>query len=713
MRNRCLLLALCGSFVGLVAILLLTTLYFFAAEQQARSNVKLTSVDQAAMMGYAQKMAQTDYATIGGRNRMPVFPFFLSLIYQPDLSDEAFFERSKTFSLILSGLVLAVLFLIFLKQFHKLWYAALLTLLLAFSLFVYRAGFIQAELFFYLLSFALFLALIDQLRRPTWPKAIFTGILLGIAHLTKASILPALMLFFFVAVLKEGYTFYRARQTDPSYAAYFDKYTQGRLLALALVGITFLITVYPYISTSKRVFGTYFYNVNSTFYIWYDSWHEVTTGTRAHGDRAGWPTMPPEELPSAGKYFGEHTWGQILGRFRDGFWGLVEFARLPYRKYILIYLGLLLGVGLWRYRQIRQDFTADTFFGFLFVGGYFSGYALLYLWYYPIAPGPQSDRFILALFIPLLYSVSKVVFAYVTPGVNASSPLIFLTGGALMLLIAADIHTALQVTNEADYYAAYDRVAEQRGPDDLILLHQTVLCYGSALPCDYHLVEVNHDGLSPLIGLFNQTAPAADWLHQPAALDWVLTGPRPAWLIIHQRDLQQAFSPNFIQQIFGQMDFVQVVNDEVLIFRTRPTVYPFPQRPSQLVEGRWESETQLLGFEQQRLPDDQLLLTLFWRHALVVNDYKTFIHLRSLEGGNIAQADYTPLDHIPYHYRVLANPPHALFRNQVLISLPPQTDLAQNRLIVGLYHVASGQRVPVIDDQSGEHGVWLEPPTGP
>ena len=41
-----------------------------------------------------------------------------------------------------------------------------------------------------------------------------------------------------------------------------------------------------------------FYNVNSEFYIWADSWEEIVDGVRANNDRIGWPTMDESELPS-------------------------------------------------------------------------------------------------------------------------------------------------------------------------------------------------------------------------------------------------------------------------------------------------------------------------------------------------------------------------------------------------------------------------------
>ena len=49
-----------------------------------------------------------------------------------------------------------------------------------------------------------------------------------------------------------------------------------RMLAVtALVGVVFLATVSPYLHTSKERFGRWFYNVNTSIYMWADSWDEV------------------------------------------------------------------------------------------------------------------------------------------------------------------------------------------------------------------------------------------------------------------------------------------------------------------------------------------------------------------------------------------------------------------------------------------------------
>lgn len=61
--------------------------------------------------------------------------------------------------------------------------------------------------------------------------------------------------------------------------------------------VCFLGVMAPYLINSKRVFGRYFYNVNTTFYIWYDNWPLASVGTYSYGDHDGWPTLPRSQLP--------------------------------------------------------------------------------------------------------------------------------------------------------------------------------------------------------------------------------------------------------------------------------------------------------------------------------------------------------------------------------------------------------------------------------
>jgi hypothetical protein len=179
------------------------------------------------------------------------------------------------------------------------------------------------------------------------------------------------------------------------------------LLNLSLVVLVFLGTVYPYISTSKRFFGHYFYNVNSTFYIWYDSWEEAEQGTRAYDDGKGWPEMRPELIPSPEKYLREHTASQILGRFLYGLGKLVEETTHSYGyfKYFLIYLGTSFLIFIFNVRS-HLAIAQKHLFLILFSLTYFVVYLLLYAWHVSIDSG---NRFILAQFIPFMFFVTSIL----------------------------------------------------------------------------------------------------------------------------------------------------------------------------------------------------------------------------------------------------------------------------------------------------------------
>jgi hypothetical protein len=205
----------------------------------------------------------------------------------------------------------------------------------------------------------------------------------------------------------------------------------------------------------------------------------------------------------------------------------------------------------------------------------------------------------------------------------------------------------------------------------------------------------------------NTFFPGPDWLSRQDDINRVLAQKRQVWLIIHRRDLATNFSPNMVQQIFTQMRLPEVINNDILVFQSITNPFPLPDDPTYTIHSQWENASQLIGFDKA-LSDNRLILTLFWENISPVNDYKIFVHLRSPDGENIVQADHIPLEHIPYDLRRLAAQDKALFRDQVIMSLPPEVDLTASRFIVGFYNPATGERVPVVNDQSGENGVWLE-----
>ena len=377
--------------------------YLYGVRQQFLFvNTDRFQTDQSAYLEAAKSLKTSNYTALTDRNRMPVYPFLLSLLYEPGLSDEAFFARGKLLNVGLSLLILPILLWIF-RQYLPLFTAVNLFLIHAFTLYIFKAAYVQAELLFYLLNFAGFLLLCRLLWQPQWQTAVFTGILLGVAHLTKASILPGLLLFGGTAVLQAGFRRFWQRPYPPQPRQFLFE-----LAVPALVILFFLLTIWPYIQNSKEQFGHYFYNVNSTFYIWYDHWDKVETGTSAHGDRVGWPDIPPDEIPSAAKYFREHTTAQLFQRMFDGFLVILITTTnsYGYLTYFCLLSGVVFAVALITHQQTRHLIRTHACVS-LFVISFFCVYLLLYAWYWPISSG---NRFVLALFSPLMFTLAYLLF---------------------------------------------------------------------------------------------------------------------------------------------------------------------------------------------------------------------------------------------------------------------------------------------------------------
>jgi len=382
-------------------------LYLYGVRQQfLYVNTDRFQTDQAAYLNTAKLLKTSNYTAFTDRNRMPVFPFLLSLLYEPGMSDETFFTRGKLLNIGLSLLILPILFWIF-RQYLPLFTAVNLFLIHTFTLYIFKAAYAQTELLFYLLNFAGFLLLCRLLWRPAWQNswktAVFAGILLGLAHLTKASILPGLALFVGTAILQGIVRSFQNRSEPSSIRHLLLNFSTP-----VLVILFFLLTIWPYIQNSKERFGHYFYNVNSTFYIWYDSWGEAIEGTKAHGDRVGWPDMPTEEIPSASSYFREHSMAQIGQRFATGF--LIVLVSMTtsygYLKYIIILMGLVLGLVLFN-RQRTAAILKEFPYVALFAASYFTAFMMLYAWYWPIAAG---NRLVLAQFSPFMFTLAFIIY---------------------------------------------------------------------------------------------------------------------------------------------------------------------------------------------------------------------------------------------------------------------------------------------------------------
>lgn len=380
---------------GVFGLLLFAVIGIYALEANGRRLAFPTPFDHAdqnAYLEYARKMRATDYAFVGNRNRMPVFPFLLSRLYLPGETAASILQRAQAFCVALSGALLLILAPIFRRYFSRLETLALV-IGTAFGVFLYRAGIVQVEPLFFVVNFGAFVLLFQMLLTPRWSLALAGGAMLGLAFLTKASALPAFGCWIVVFVAQS----LRPRGVTSGTSV---RYLFNRCALLMLLIASFLLVVWPYISTSKQRYGQFLYNVNTAHYMWCDSWREALTySARLQGPPVDDPRLP--ELPSFSKYWRQHTAGEMISRFLKGLFKVTtrSLSVVGYYKFVagLGIITLILGIR----RQARaRELLARYPFVAAFCLMYFGVYVILFAWYSPVV---TDSRFNLTLFLPFVF----------------------------------------------------------------------------------------------------------------------------------------------------------------------------------------------------------------------------------------------------------------------------------------------------------------------
>jgi hypothetical protein len=235
------------------------------------------------------------------------------------------------------------------------------------------------------------------------------GVLAGLAHLTKASALPLVLIVLAVTAVGSAVQVARGLRHQPGDRRKALTLGAVRAAAIALAIVSVAAVIYPYVATSKRVYGRWFYNVNTTFYVWYNNWPEASVGTYAHGDGVGWPTLPAHQIPTARSYLRTHSPETILTRIADGMADIV--VRLYRTFWVLKYVGLYLAlaaVAIARNRLAFARLLSQHASLAAFLGLYGATYLAATAFYAPIS-GTGTSRFVLAHVAPLLFTVSALL----------------------------------------------------------------------------------------------------------------------------------------------------------------------------------------------------------------------------------------------------------------------------------------------------------------
>ena len=406
----------------LVLFILIVVYLILAIKHSNTINIDASKFDQHHYIRIVKEIHQKNFWYLGDRNRTPLYPYIQAIFYTPGMDDKAFFQQGKFINIFIS---LLMLFLIFKKISKYLEYfgAIVFILLTAFTLFILKAPYFQTEVLFYSLYFFTFIYILKTLKKGQYKDALFAGVFAAITYLVKATALMGFTLFigFLIAHI--------IRQLIKN-----TTYAKKLLICTLISFMGFILILSPYLIENKKIYNKFFYNVNTNFYMWYDSWAEVVKGTRAHGDTLGWPDMPKEMIPGPAKYLKEHTFKQIINRQKLGLFFQMTILTRTYAAipFSFILLSLLLSIYLILVeRKSSLIFLKDNLVPFLFVIIYIFIHINIFAWYMLIE---YSPRFIFSLFLPFLF-VTFMVIENIAIGEISVSSLVKLKKSNLIYLI--------------------------------------------------------------------------------------------------------------------------------------------------------------------------------------------------------------------------------------------------------------------------------------
>jgi hypothetical protein len=201
------------------------------------------------------------------------------------------------------------------------------------------------------------------------------------------------------------------------------------------------------------------------------------------------------------------------------------------------------------------------------------------------------------------------------------------------------------------------------------------------------------------------------------ALNAVLDSSRRIWFVIDAARLYERFEPFFTQQIFAQMDLVAQTGT-AYVFLSRPHPVPVPAEPEARLEANFSHVIRLEGYSLTSSPPKGIIsLGLFW--CLVgepARPFKVFVQLRNGQGQTIAQSDHYLLENLLTQavWRQWQQKGEWL-RDTAELTLPQPLNQADGpyRLYVGFYDPVTQQRVPLLNDTSGENAAIIEIPPFP
>jgi hypothetical protein len=269
-----------------------------------------------------------------------------------------------------------------------------------------------------------------------------------------------------------------------------------------------------------------------------------------------------------------------------------------------------------------------------------------------------------------------------------------------------------------NYHTAFAFVRENWQPGDKVMTFHPAAAYLYLGRSDYYANQVTAKVLQDeqdevsLIDLYTGS-PLIDSVGEFNA---VLADGHRIWFVVDEHRLFSRYEPLFTQQIFAQMDTVYR-SGEVYAFLSHSHPVPLPAEPNIVLDGNFNNLISLEGYSLDATsiaPDGTASLGLFWRP---IGDpkraLKVFVHMRDRKGQTIAQAD-----HFIFEKLLTSSEWHRLREEgewlrdgtDLHVPVPLPSDGGPYRIYVGLYDPRTFERVPVLNDTSGENAVVIDLP---
>lgn len=429
--------------VLIVALGLIIGLHFFVGTQLIhQTNQDRMASDQQHNITLSKRQADDLWPRYTDGVVNPLWPWVAARFAHED--DETFFQRGKWLNLVLTALFLAGLSLWLARRWPL---AAVIGLAAVGGLgaLLPRAVYFQPEPLYYIFFFLTWATGLSLLFRNPWTLYPVFGAVAGLAYLAKSSVVPLILVFILVSGVR---LFQQVVAPRLAPAGMRDWSWRRHLAGLILFAAAYLAVVGPRAYDAWERFGDPFHSWPK-YWMWHESFSDESVPFMVHhGSREKLAALGPDEKPSFGLYVQTHGWERFFERLSGGTRDAVTRffhpegqweRRLAYRPWEqpLLFRGLYLAapfaLALVLFLLVRKDRRPwlETAFGLMFAGGALAVYALSYGWYEVIGRG---DRFMLSLYLPLLFTGFVAVEKVRRRGGNARVRLVWL--GAMTLFLA-------------------------------------------------------------------------------------------------------------------------------------------------------------------------------------------------------------------------------------------------------------------------------------